>query len=431
MKLCLAPVPTMLLNLRRLKSEQMMGETKTSTATGSAAPDRTKRNVILLAVCQALAQSGSSLTATVAALAGFLIAEDKSLATLPMAFQFLGTMLSTIPASFFMRQVGRRIGFTVGMCFGLAGAGLSVYALFSINFALLVFGALLLGVHNAFWQYYRFAATDTASEEYRSRAISYVLAGGVVAAFVGPELAKVSIDLFEPVKFSGGYAAVMGIILMSMCVMQFIQIPRPTGEERSRSGRPLLEIVSQPKFVVALMSAMFGYAVMILMMTATPLAMQFCGHSFSDTAFVIEWHMVGMFAPSFFTGHLIKRFGVLNVITVGITLMFGSAAIGFSGIAVTQFWGALFLLGVGWNFMFIGGTTLVVESYRPEERAKVQAFNDFTVFTFVAIASFSSGAIQHLWGWDWINTAMLIPMLIVLTATVWLRLHNRRAAAAG
>ncbi len=409
----------------------MIGKTKTSTATGSAAPDRTKRNVILLAVCQALAQSGSSLTATVAALAGFLIAEDKSLATLPMAFQFLGTMLSTIPASFFMHQVGRRIGFTVGMCFGLAGAGLSVYALFSINFPLLVIGALLLGVHNAFWQYYRFAATDTASEEYRSRAISYVLAGGVVAAFVGPELAKVSIDLFEPVKFAGGYTAVMGIILMSMCVMQFIQIPRPTAEERSRSGRPVLEIVSQPKFVVALMSAMFGYAVMILMMTATPLAMQFCGHSFSDTAFVIEWHMVGMFAPSFFTGHLIKRFGVLNVITVGIALMLGSAAIGFSGIAVTQFWGALFLLGVGWNFMFIGGTTLVVESYRPEERAKVQAFNDFTVFTFVAIASFSSGAIQHLWGWDWINTAMLLPMLIVLTATVWLRLHNLRAAAAG
>lgn len=398
---------------------------------GSAAPNRTKRNVILLAICQALAQSGSSLTATVAALAGFLIAQDKSLATLPMAFQFLGTMMSTIPASFFMRRFGRRVGFTVGTCFGLAGAGLSVYALFSINFPLLVFGALLLGIHNAFWQYYRFAATDTASEEYRSRAISYVLAGGVVAAFVGPQLATVSIDLFEPVKFAGGYAAIMAIILVSMCVMQFVQIPRPSAEERSRSGRPLLEIISQPKFVVALMSSMFGYAAMILMMTATPLAMQFCGHGFGDTAFVIQWHMVGMFAPSFFTGHIIKRFGVLNVITVGIILMFGSAAIGFSGIAVTQFWWALFLLGVGWNFMFIGGTTLVVESYRPEERAKVQAFHDFMVFTFVAIASFSSGSIQHLWGWDWINTAMVIPMAVVLLAIAWLRLYNRRLATSG
>ena len=408
-----------------------MTEVNNPTVEGSAAPNRTKRNVILLAICQALAQSGSSLTATVAALAGFLIAQDKSLATLPMAFQFLGTMLSTIPASFFMRRFGRRVGFTVGMCFGLAGAGLSVYALFSINFPLLVFGALLLGIHNAFWQYYRFAATDTASEEYRSRAISYVLAGGVVAAFVGPQLATVSIDLFEPVKFAGGYAAIMAIILVSMCVMQFVQIPRPSAEERSRSGRPLLEIISQPKFVVALMSSMFGYAAMILMMTATPLAMQFCGHGFGDTAFVIQWHMVGMFAPSFFTGHIIKRFGVLNVITVGIILMFGSAAIGFSGIAVTQFWWALFLLGVGWNFMFIGGTTLVVESYRPEERAKVQAFHDFMVFTFVAIASFSSGSIQHLWGWDWINTAMVIPMAVVLLATAWLRLYNRRAATAG
>ena len=408
-----------------------MAEVNNPTVGGSAAPNRTKRNVILLAICQALAQSGSSLTATVAALAGFLIAQDKSLATLPMAFQFLGTMLSTIPASFFMRRFGRRVGFTVGMCFGLAGAGLSVYALFSINFPLLVFGALLLGIHNAFWQYYRFAATDTASEEYRSRAISYVLAGGVVAAFVGPQLATVSIDLFEPVKFAGGYAAIMAIILVSMCVMQFVQIPRPSAEERSRSGRPLLEIISQPNFFVALMSSMFGYAAMILMMTATPLAMQFCGHGFGDTAFVIQWHMVGMFAPSFFTGYTIKRFGVLNVITVGIILMFGSAAIGFSGIAVTQFWWALFLLGVGWNFMFIGGTTLVVESYRPEERAKVQAFHDFMVFTFVAIASFSSGSIQHLWGWDWINTAMVIPMAVVLLAIAWLRLYNRRLATSG
>lgn len=406
-----------------------MSETTTPTATGPAAPDKTRRNVVLLAICQALAQSGSSLTATVAALAGIMIAEDKSLATLPMACQFLGTMLSTIPASLFMRQFGRRIGFTLGQCFGITGAGLSVYAIFSINFPLLVFAALLLGVHNAFWQYYRFAATDTASEEYRSRAISYVLAGGVVAAFIGPELAKVSVDLFEPVKFAGGYAAVLCIILVAMGVMQFVDIPRPSVEERSRSGRPLLEIVRQPKFVVALLSAMLGYAAMILMMTATPLAMQFCGHSFNDTAFVIEWHMVGMFAPSFFTGHLIKRFGVLNVITVGAFLMLGSAAVGLSGIAVSQFWGALFLLGVGWNFMFVGGTTLVVECYRPEERAKVQAFNDFTVFTFVAIASFSSGAVQHLWGWEWIAAGLIAPMALVLIAATWLRFVQRGEAA--
>ena len=407
-----------------------MTDVNSSTAEGPTAPDRTKRNVVLLAICQALAQSGSSLTAVIAALAGYLIAEDKSLATLPMACQFLGTMLSTIPASFFMRRVGRRIGFTVGQCFGVLGAALSVYALFVVNFPLLVFAAGLLGVHNAFWQYYRFAATDTASEEYRSRAISYVLAGGVVAAFIGPELAKVSVDFFEPVKFAGGYAAVIVIILIAMTVMQFVDIPKPSAEERSRSGRPLLEIVRQPKFIVAILSAMLSYAVMILMMTATPLAMQFCGHSFNDTAFVIEWHMVGMFAPSFFTGHLIKRFGVLNVITVGALLMFGSSAIALSGISVTQFWWALFLLGVGWNFMFIGGTTLVVETYRPEERAKVQAFNDFTVFTFVSIASFSSGAIQHKLGWEWIGAGMIAPMALVLLATIWLRWFNRRSAAA-
>ena len=407
-----------------------MTETNVPAAGEPAAPDRTRRNVVLLAVCQALAQSGSSLIATVAALAGFLIAEDKSLATLPMACQFLGTMLSTIPASFFMRRVGRRVGFTVGLCFGMTGAGLSVFALFAINFPLLVFGALLFGVHNAFWQYYRFAATDTATAEYRSRAISYVLAGGVVAAFVGPELAKLSIDFFEPVKFAGGYAAVMALVLVSMAVMQFVEIPTPTAEERRTSGRPLLEIVRQPTFVVALLSAMLGYAVMILVMTATPLAMQVCGHAFDDTAFVISWHMLGMFAPSFFTGHLIKRFGVLNVIAAGAVLMLGSAATGLSGIAVTQFWGALLLLGIGWDFLFVGGTTLVLEAYRPEERAKVQAFNDFTVFTFVAIASFSSGAIQHHFGWEWITIGMFAPMLLVLLANAWLRLIHRREAAA-
>lgn len=407
-----------------------MTDANAPTVDGPAAPDNTRRNVILLAVCQALAQSGSSLIATFAALAGFLIAEDKSLATLPMACQFLGTMLSTIPASFFMNRVGRRIGFTVGQCFGVTAAGLSVYALFSVNFPLLVFAAMLFGVHNAFWQYYRFAATDTANEEYRSRAISFVLAGGVIAAFVGPELAKVSIDFFEPVKFAGGYAVVMVIILIAMAVMQFVEIPKPTPEERSKSGRPLLEIVGQPKFIVAVLSAMLGYAVMILVMTATPLAMQFCGHNFNDTAFVIEWHMLGMFAPSFFTGHLIKRFGVLNIITVGVILMLGSAVTGLSGIAVSQFWGALFLLGVGWNFMFVGGTTLIVETYRLEERAKVQAFNDFTVFTFVAIASFSSGAIQHHFGWEWITAGMFAPMLVVLIATTWLRGVLRRENAA-
>ena len=407
-----------------------MSDANLLMADGPVVPDRTRRNVVLLSICQALAQSGSSLIATVAALAGFLIAEDKSVATLPMACQFLGTMLSTIPASFFMQRFGRRVGFTVGMCFGLTAAGLSVYALFSINFPLLVFAALLFGIHNAFWQYYRFAATDTASPEFRSKAISFVLAGGVIAAFIGPELAKVSIDFFEPVKFAGAYAAVMVVILISMTVMQFVEIPRPTAEERSKSGRPLLKIMGQPKFVVAVLSAMLGYAMMILVMTATPLAMQFCGHSFNDTAFVIEWHMLGMFAPSFFTGHLIKKFGVLNVITVGVLLMLGSATTGLSGIAVSQFWGALFLLGVGWNFMFVGGTTLLLETYRPEERAKVQAFNDFTIFTVVAIASFSSGAIQHHFGWEWITAGMFAPMMIVLVATTWLRFINRRAAAA-
>ncbi len=382
--------------------------------------DPTRKNVLMLAICQALAMSGSSLVMTVSALAGYMIAEDKSLATLPMACQFLATMLSTIPASLLMRRVGRRAGFTFGQLFGLAGAAVSSFAVFHGNFELLIFGAFLLGIHNAFWQYYRFAAADTASEAFRARAISYVLAGGVIAAVVGPELSKLSVDFFAPVRFAGGYAAVVFLILLAVVLLQFIDIPKPSRED-SRGGRPLSEIARQPAFVVAVLAAMLGYGVMNLVMTATPLAMAACSHGFEDTAFVIEWHILGMFAPSFFTGHLIKRFGALNIITTGIVIMFACLAVHLSGIGLWQFWAGLVLLGVGWNFMFVGGTTLLTETYTPAERAKVQALNDFLVFSTVSIAVFSSGALQHLFGWSWVNLAMIAPMAIALAATLWLR----------
>lgn len=391
--------------------------------------DPTRKNVLLLAVCQALAMSGSSMLAAVAALAGFMIAEDKSLATLPVACQFLATMLTTIPASLIMRRIGRRAGFSIGQLIGMSGAMIAGYAIYDINFPLFVAGSFLIGMHNAFWQYYRFAAADTASEAFRARSISYVLAGGVVAAIVGPEVAKLSVDLFEPVKFAGSYAAFVVIVLISISVLQFIEIPRVSVSERGETGRPLGQIARQPKLIVAILSSMFGYAVMAMVMTATPLAMAVCGHAFNDTAFVIEWHMLGMFAPSFFMGHLISRFGAQNIIIVGVMLMVGALLTGLSGISVVQFWGALVLLGLGWNCMFVGGTTLLTETYKAAERAKTQALHDFLVFTTVAIGSFSSGKIQYELGWTWINLAMIPPMVAVLVAVIWLKFVHRHKPA--
>lgn len=392
--------------------------------------DPTRKNVMLLASCQALAMSGSSMLAAVAALAGFFIAEDKSLATLPIACQFLATMMTTIPASLFMRRFGRRAGFTIGQLIGMSGALLASFAIYNINFPLFIAGSFMIGMHNAFWQYFRFAAADTASDAFRPRAISYVLAGGVVAAIIGPEVAKLSVDLFEPVKFAGSYAAFVIFVLISISVLRFIEIPHAGARENRDTGRPIIEIARQPKFVVAVMSSMLGYGVMALVMTATPLAMLACNHDFDDTAFVIQWHMLGMFAPSFFMGNLVSRFGAAKVIVTGVALMGASLATALSGITVVQFWAALVFLGVGWNCMFVGGTSMLTETYAPAEREKTQAMNDFLVFTIVAASAFSSGAIQHGFGWTWINIAMVPPMLVVLAGLAWLQFSGRKRAAA-
>lgn len=393
---------------------------------------RSRRNVLVLAISLTLTQVGTAMVMVVTALAGHYLAADKSLATLPLAFQFTATMLVTIPASLFMGIVGRRWGFTLGQAFGLAGAAVSAQALIADSFQMFTAGALLLGVHNAFWQYYRFAAADTAEPDYRSRAISYVLAGGVVAALVGPELAKLTREWLAPAQFAGCYAILIVFNLAAIGLLQFIDIPKPQlGGEKSR-GRPLWEIVRRPAVAVAMASAMAGYGIMALVMTATPLAVVACGFGFADAAFIIQWHAVGMFAPSFFTGHLIRRFGVLEVIMAGALLNALCMAINLMGVQLLNFWSALVLLGLGWNFMFVGGTTLLTESYAPEERAKVQGFNDFLVFSTVALASFAAGAIQHRVGWAAVNAAVALPLVLAFAAVavVWLRLHPERPRAA-
>ena len=389
---------------------------------------RTRRNVLILALCQALAMTSTSLMVTVAALVGQMLAADKTLATLPIAVQFTATMATTIPASLLMKRIGRRAGFSVGALLGAAGAGLAIAAIFAGSFVVFCLAGAAVGAALGFAMFYRFAAADAADPAFRGKAISLVLTGGVVAAVAGPQLARWSRDLFQPALFAGCFVAIAGLWLAALLLLQLVDIPRPSELERRAGGRPLAAIVRQPAFVVAALGAMIGYGVMSLVMTVTPLAMIGHAHEFDDAAFVIQWHVLGMYAPSFVTGHLIARVGVLNVLAAGVALIGACVAVNLSGTGVMQFWAALTLLGLGWNFLFIGSTTLLTETYRPEERAKTQALNDFLVFGTVAMSSFASGAVHNHFGWSAVNLAVIAPISAVLLAVLWLR--RRRAALA-
>lgn len=388
-----------------------------------------KRNVGLLAACQALMMTANVLLITTSALVGQRLAAHQglpeSLATLPLAVQFLATMLTTIPASLLMKQAGRRAGFLFGSGAGLAGAALAAYAIAQQSFVLFALATALFGVNNGFGTYYRFAAADSATPDYRATAISYVMAGGVVAALLGTNLANWTRDLLAETPFVGSYLVLIGLYTLSLAAVTFIRIPRLDAVTRRQSGRPLREIIAQKTFIVAVAAAMLGYGVMSLVMTATPLAMHAHAHSFSSTAFVIEWHVLGMFAPSFFTGHLIRRAGVANVMLTGAVLNGLTVAINLAGTSETHFWAALLLLGVGWNFLYVGGTTLLTEAYDEQEKAKVQALNDFLVFTTATSAILTAGVLQHVYGWRVVNLGVLPLIGAMLVAVVWLKRRHR------
>ena len=398
----------------------------TLAATGA---DSSRRNVLLLAVGLAMSMTGTTMVITASALAGKFLASDQRLSTLPVAMQFVLTMVSTVPASFLMQRLGRRFGFILGQGIGAGSALVSAYALYIGSFPLFVASSALFGIHNAVWQYYRFAAAESASPAFKARAISLVMSGGIVAALIGPQLAKVTVDAMSPVPFVGIYVTIATIALLTIVVLAWIHIPRPSAAERAKGGRPLGVIARQPAFIVAVLSAMMGYGIMTLVMTATPLAMLACDHSFGDAAFVIQWHVLGMFAPSFFTGDLIRRFGALSVITAGGLALLGCVVINLAGVELWNFWVALVLLGIGWNFMFIGGTALLTDTYLPEEKAKIQSFNDFMVFGMVAVASLSSGVLQQTIGWQAVNTGIVPLVTLALAGTLWLVLRRRRGLA--
>lgn len=386
-------------------------------------------SVAVLATCQALGMSCMALSITITALVGKGMAPTPALATLPLALQFVAMAAMTIPASLLMGRYGRRAGFTLGSLLGTAGGVISCIAVFLADFWLFCLGAAFLGAFATHVALYRFAAADVAGPALRARAISYVMVGGLASAVLGPELSKWTKDLFTPIEFAGGYAGVAVLAFLTLVLVQFAALPQPLSRHERAQGRSLGQIVRQPALVVAVLCAMVAYGSMNLIMVSTPLAMIACAHPFETAAFVIQWHIVGMYAPSFVTGHIIQRLGALPVISVGGLLIIACVAINMTGVEVMQFWGALVLLGVGWNFMFVGGTTLLTETYRPEEQARVQAFNEFMVFGTTAVTALASGAVFTVAGWQWVNLGTVIPVVLATVAAVWLG-RRRRAAAA-
>ena len=372
--------------------------------------------------------STSAIISTAPIVGGILLVDDKSLATLPLALQFVAMALTTIPASLYMGRFGRKVGFITGASIGACGGALGAYAIMQGDFVLFCIASLLTGSFNGFCHYFRFAAADVSTDAFRSKAISYVLAGSIVAALLGPTLARNTADLMS-VQFAGVYLALIVVYLLVACIVSFIDIPRPTVEQRKAGGRPLSDIARQPKFIIAVCAATFGYLVMSFLMTVTPIAMGVCGFTFSDSSYVIQAHILGMYAPAFVTGHLINRFGVNNILIAGSVLCGASIVIHLSGIGFMNFLFGLVLVGVGWNFLFTGGTTLLTQTYTPAEKAKVQGLNDFFIWGTISIGAVTSGAVQHSVGWSAVNLVMAPLVLVVFATTLWLRFSGRKAAA--
>src|SRR5579862_1608536 len=390
--------------------------------------DNGRYNIGLLAACQAMLFTNNSTLIAINGLAGLALAPHASLATLPVTCWVIGGAVTTVPASLYMKKVGRRSGLIRGASVGIIGAAICATAIWQANFWLLCFGTLVWGTYNAFGQYYRFVAAEVATADFRATAVSLVLAGGLVGGIVGPTLSRFTVDLVGP-KFAGAYLALIAFALVTMAILSRIRIPNPTVSEQAASGRPLSEIATQPKYIVAVLSGALGYGVMNFLMTSTPIAMRVCGHPYGDAAFVISSHVVAMFAPSFVTGSLIKRFGVIPVMLTGAALNIVCICIALSGVAVANFWWSLVLLGLGWNFLYIGGTAPLTETYRPEERAKAQGANEFAIFAMMTLSSFSSGLIVTNAGWEKVNYAATPLIAVVIAALTFLFFHTKKAVA--
>ncbi len=392
-----------------------------------------RRNAIILAAAQAFCGAAAPISIALGGLAGiYLLGADKSLATAPVTGYNLGIALAALPAAMLMARIGRRLGFITGAVVGIIGTLISSYAIYQGIFALFCVGMLLSGCSSSFTQQYRFAAADQGTEDFKPKAISWVLAGGIFAAILGPQTAIYFGDLFSPIEFAGAYFAGSFLLFAGIIALSFLKFDAPaTKEERNsaETGRPLREIMVQPKFVVAVLCAVGSYAMMTYVMTGAPLAMMVSGFTADDSTWGIQWHMMAMFGPSFFTGNLISRFGKTRIIAIGLALLGLSALVGLQGVTLTNYYGALILLGIGWNFGFIGATTLLTETYHPQEKAKAQGANDFIVFGSVAFASFMAGQTLNAYegeGWNIINTVIFPVITICLLSLVLLSYWQKR-----
>ena len=386
------------------------------------------RNVAVLAACQALFYMANSVVISTSALVGLQYAPSQSLSTLALGSQSLGTMLTTLPASLLMQRFGRKAGLAGGASLGIVAGLLATAAILRADFTLFCLAGLVYGAFAAFGQYYRFTAADAADAAtagdaaptaLRGRAIGWVMAGGAVAALAGPELAKRTRDLLAPVPFAGCFAAIVVLAALSVLVLTLLRLPPAPAAEREEGARPVAEIMRQPRALVAVLGSVVAYVIMNVLMTATPLAMIACGHDFADSAFVIQWHVLGMFAPSFVAGHLIARLGVTRVMAIGLGLLLACILTNLTGLSVAHFAAGLFLLGVGWNFLFVGGTTLLTTCHAPAEKAKVQGLNDLLIFATVTLSASLSGVLHHAIGWSAMNLAA-IPALAVVGALLFL-----------
>jgi predicted MFS family arabinose efflux permease len=388
-----------------------------------------RRNALVLAVTQALAGGNSTVLVATAGIVGTTLAPDKSLATLPISIFVLGMWMGTLPIGALARRLGRRNALQIGTVCGVLTGLICCLAVLEGSFLLFNVGAVFSGLYASAHQSYRFAAADTASEAFRPKAISWVLFGGVVAGVVGAQLVIATQDLWPPYLFAATYIGQAALALISAGVLMFLNIPKPPARSAAGDGRPLSEIAKQQRFVVAVACGVATYSMMNLVMTSAPLAMVMCNHSVTDATLGLQWHVLGMYAPSFATGALISRFGLERITGAGLALIIVSAVIGIAGISLWHFWIALALLGVGWNFAFIGATTMVTHCHRPNERNKVQAFNDFLVFGSMAIGSFSSGALLVSFGWSMVN-GVVFPVVLAATALlVWGALRRRKRVA--
>jgi MFS family permease len=388
---------------------------------------RARSNVVRLAAAQALTGANSAVIFATGSIVGATLAPNISFATVPLSMYVVGLAAGTLPTGAISRLYGRRVAFIIGTGCGVLTGLLGAFAILHGSFPLFCCATFLGGLYGAVSQSYRFAAADGASAEYRPKAVSWVMAGGVFAGVLGPQLVQWTMDIWSPYLFAFSFVVQALVALVAMAVLAGVDAPKPAPADL-HGGRPLLEIVRQPRFIAAALCGIVSYPMMNLVMTSAPLAMKICGLSVSDSNFGIQWHIVAMYGPSFFTGSLIARFSAQRIVAIGLLLEAGAAAVGLSGITAMHFWATLFILGIGWNFSFVGASALVLETHRPQERNKVQAFNDFLVFGMMAVGSFLSGQLLANYGWSAVNLVVLPPVLLgltVLTLTSWARRRAR------